>query len=76
LEAIHKSLHLPENALQNSYNVLREFGNMSSPTILFVLKDIMQKRLQDKDDHKIFGAAFGPGLTMETMFLEKERRFS
>jgi predicted naringenin-chalcone synthase len=76
LEAIHKSLDLPENALQDSYNVLREYGNMSSATILFVLKDIMKKRLETKDDCKIFGAAFGPGLTMETMFLETERRSS
>jgi predicted naringenin-chalcone synthase len=37
---------------------------MSSPTILFVLEKIM-KALQSRDD-KVFGAAFGPGLTMET----------
>jgi predicted naringenin-chalcone synthase len=76
LEAIHKSLGLPDNSLLDSYNILREYGNMSSATILFVLKEIMKKRLEAKDDCKIFGAAFGPGLTMETMFLKTERRFS
>ena len=41
LEAIHKSLSLTKGELDNSYDVLKEFGNMSSPTILFVLKKIL-----------------------------------
>lgn len=69
LEVIHKSLHLPENALDKSYEVLRNYGNMSSPTILFVLNEIMQSDLNKNSTEKIFGAAFGPGLTMETMLL-------
>jgi len=64
LEAIHKSLQLQNGELQTSYDVLRDYGNMSSPTILFVLKEIMRNTL--KKDEKIFAAAFGPGLTMET----------
>ncbi len=36
---------------------------MSSATILFVLKSILQN---SKTDEKIFAAAFGPGLTVET----------
>ncbi len=65
LDSIFKSLQLPENALLQSYDVLKKFGNMSSATILFVLKEI----LANKDpgiSGNIFGAAFGPGLTMET----------
>lgn len=63
LEAIHKSLHLSNGQLQSSYNVLNEFGNLSSATILFVLKQMMQDKKQIK---KMVGAAFGPGLTVET----------
>jgi len=68
LEAIAKSLEIENEQLKNSYEVLFEYGNMSSPTILFVLKKIMDEL---KDNHpnnpaRIFGAAFGPGLTMET----------
>ena len=62
LEVIQKSLPLQASDLQASYAVLREYGNMSSPTILFVLKALMQQPL----DGPVFGAAFGPGLTMET----------
>ena len=38
---------------------------MSSPTILFVLKEIMDS-IKNKKEKKtnIFGAAFGPGLTI------------
>ena len=63
LDAIHKSLELTNGELDHGYNVLRDYGNMSSATILFVLKRIMTSL---KQDEKIFAAAFGPGLTMET----------
>lgn len=64
LEAVQKSLHLPNHALESSYHILEQYGNMSSPTILFVLQQIMQKTKTRSG--KIMGAAFGPGLTMET----------
>jgi predicted naringenin-chalcone synthase len=65
LEAIHKSLQLTNGELDESYDVLKEYGNMSSPTILFVLKKIVDT-IEYKGTDTIFGAAFGPGLTMET----------
>lgn len=68
LEAIHKSLSLTNGELDHSYEVLKDYGNMSSPSILFVLKKIMQS-LDRKKDNRIFGAAFGPGITMETFIL-------
>ena len=68
VDAIAKTLHLPQTALQPSYDVMRDYGNMSSPTILFVLKQIMQQQVNGKPA-EIFGAAFGPGLTMETFVL-------
>ncbi|MDF2187475.1 type III polyketide synthase [Paraflavitalea sp. CAU 1676] len=69
LEAVAGSLQLPADALQTSAGILRRYGNMSSPTILFVLKKIMQQMQlsgQVGKNAKVFGAAFGPGLTMET----------
>ncbi len=68
VDAIAKTLHLPHAALQPSYDIMRDFGNMSSPTILFVLKQIMQQQVNGQPA-EIFGAAFGPGLTMETFVL-------
>lgn len=67
LESISNSLSLEEGKLQAGYDILKEYGNMSSPTILFVLKKMLQK-LHCRGE-KIFGAAFGPGLTMETFIV-------
>lgn len=63
LEAIQHSIALTPQQLQASYNVLRQYGNMSSATILFVLKELMRDASANK---KIVAAAFGPGLTVET----------
>lgn len=70
LEVIKQQLSLSIDDLSCSRKVLSEYGNMSSPTILFVLKEIM-KGVQDKPAN-IFGVAFGPGLTMETFIASKE----
>ena len=43
LTAIQNSIHISERELEHSYNVLKAYGNMSSPTILFVLKEIMEE---------------------------------
>jgi predicted naringenin-chalcone synthase len=63
LEAIQKSIGLSGDQLRNSYEILGEFGNLSSATVLFVLKRMLQ---QEKEIKKMLGAAFGPGLTVET----------
>ena len=38
LEAVHNSLGFTNGQLQYSYDVLSDYGNMSSATVLFVLK--------------------------------------
>lgn len=68
LEAVHKSLALTNGQLKHSYDILNDYGNMSSPTVLFVLKRI-QEALDKNQRNNIFGAAFGPGLTIETFIL-------
>ncbi|MEJ7627829.1 MAG: type III polyketide synthase [Ferruginibacter sp.] len=67
LEAIAKSTGIKNEELQYSYDVLHDYGNMSSATILFVLKKILADLEETREiSPVIFGAAFGPGLTMET----------
>ncbi len=68
LESVHKSLGFTNGQLQPCYEVLKDYGNMSSPTVLFVLEKIMTT-LNKKEKNTVFGAAFGPGLTMETFIL-------
>lgn len=63
LDIIQKQLSLSEDDLCFSREVLSRYGNMSSSTILFVLKKLIDAV---KKPATIFGVAFGPGLTMET----------
>jgi predicted naringenin-chalcone synthase len=71
LEAVHSSLGFTNGQLQHSYDVLRDYGNMSSPTILFVLKNILET-IDKNQPARILGAAFGPGLTLETFILSNQ----
>lgn len=64
IDSIQRKLNLSPKALDQSRAVLREYGNMSSPTVLFVLKNLFENNYQS--DENILGMAFGPGLTMET----------
>lgn len=63
LDAVQKRWHLPDEPLRFSRSVLQRFGNMSSATILFVLRDILAS------GRKRYGhaMAFGPGLAVESM---------
>ena len=67
LEVISSELKLNQDELESSFNILKNYGNMSSSTILFVLKDIFENKSLPGD--KSFGVAFGPGLTLESMIL-------
>ena len=68
LKTVHETLDLANGQLQICYDVLRDYGNMSSPTVLFILEKMM-KGIKKKTSENIFGAAFGPGLTVETFIL-------
>ena len=65
IDAVEKKLKLEPSDTKISRQVLDRYGNMSSPTILFVLKEMLQGFDENKQ-HEVFGLAFGPGLTMET----------
>ena len=69
LESIEKALHLPAQANAPAYKVLREYGNMSSATVLFVLREVLAQATPADDGAPVLSFAFGPGLTMEAMLL-------
>lgn len=64
LDAVEQALGLPGEALAASRGVLRLYGNMSSPTVLFVLAALMGEAPPERAG---VAMAFGPGLTAETM---------
>ncbi len=61
LQACLEALELEPEAIAASKGVLAEFGNMSSPTILFILDRL--RRQQTPGPWVLL--AFGPGLTIE-----------
>ncbi|MEO8149744.1 MAG: type III polyketide synthase [Bacteroidia bacterium] len=70
LEACEQALHITHEQNQISYNILRDYGNMSSVTILFVLNEYLKTFSATDKGKKILACAFGPGLTMESMIVE------
>ncbi len=70
LEAIECELEISKNDNRFSYEVLRDYGNMSSVTVLFVLKKIFDQAVISDLDKHILSFAFGPGLTLESMLFK------
>ncbi len=68
LEVIEASLGIAPEQNWASHEVMRKYGNMSSPTVLFVLEEIWLRGLKEENPN-ILSFAFGPGLTMESMLL-------
>jgi alkylresorcinol/alkylpyrone synthase len=71
LEAAASALALEREAMWASYRVMREHGNMSAPTVLFVLDELLtssERRPRDGDAGLI--AAFGPGFSAEILAAE------
>lgn len=67
LDAVQASHGLADERLAPSRETLREYGNMSSATIWFVLRKIMQQ--STLAPAPILAMAFGPGLTIESGLL-------
>jgi predicted naringenin-chalcone synthase len=70
LQACVDALQLEPEAIQTSRDVLAEFGNMSSPTILF----ITERLIRSKTPGPCVLLAFGPGLTIEAALVEPNVR--
>ncbi|MHC4624001.1 MAG: type III polyketide synthase [Planctomycetota bacterium] len=69
LDKIESSLGL-HNRIEDSRNILKQYGNMSSATVLFVLKRILERPSAGARE-SVVSMAFGPGLTAELGFLTK-----
>lgn len=69
LEACEEALGISRDDNRFAYAVLENHGNMSSPTVAFVLREI-HAQLERRDRGKnVLSFAFGPGLTLESMLL-------
>jgi prepilin-type processing-associated H-X9-DG protein len=72
LESIESELGISKSQNHEAYWVLKNYGNMSSPTILFVLHHLMDKIQAQDNEEYILSFAFGPGLTVESVVMKIE----
>ncbi|MBO9128193.1 3-oxoacyl-[acyl-carrier-protein] synthase III C-terminal domain-containing protein [Bacillus sp. 165] len=70
LEAYHEALGMEEDMTAEALQVLQEYGNMSSVTVLYVLDQCMKKHIK-KGDMGV-AAALGPGFSSEFVLLRWE----
>jgi alkylresorcinol/alkylpyrone synthase len=66
IDAIEAALQLPQGELNLEREVLHDYGNMSAPTVLFVLEKLIARGLPER----VLMTAFGPGFTCAGLLLE------
>jgi len=69
LEAFESSLELPPRALERSWTSLRETGNLSSASVLFVLESMLSSGEAQPGDYGVL-MAMGPGFCSEVVLLQ------
>jgi len=69
LVAVEEELALPRQRTQPSWDVLAEYGNLSSASVLFVLHEWLTRRRPAPGSLGLM-AAFGPGFTAEQLLLQ------
>jgi alkylresorcinol/alkylpyrone synthase len=66
---LQKHLGLTDEQLRFSRAVMRNFGNMSSPTVMFVLNEVMRTGAPQPGDWGVM-VALGPGMAAEAALLK------
>jgi predicted naringenin-chalcone synthase len=74
LDAVEEAIELAPETLKASRETLANYGNMSSPTILFIMEEILRNSESQPPTSQnglwlVLG--FGPGLHAEAMLLER-----
>lgn len=68
LEAVEEGLHLNPKQTDVAREVFADYGNMSSPTVLFILQRLMQRNAPTP----CLALGFGPGMAVEAALLGRE----
>lgn len=67
LDRVQERLRLSDAQLDPARAILREYGNMSSATVLFIIRRILDDGAGDGE--RMAAMAFGPGLTAESALM-------
>jgi len=69
IDSIQREMALSDDQVRHSKCVLQNFGNMSSPTVLFVLQETLRNARPQPGDLGVM-VAMGPGLAIEGALLK------
>jgi len=71
LDRVESALGLEPKKLAASRTVVKDYGNMLSATVIFVLEELRRRMDEEGDEAAEWGmmVGFGPGFTVETMVL-------
>ena len=69
VQALEGALGLDQGALDLEREVLADFGNMSAPTVLFVLERVLKRPPPKSPSQRLFLSALGPGFTASGLAL-------
>jgi alkylresorcinol/alkylpyrone synthase len=69
IEAYEQALGLTDGKMDRARAILRKYGNMSSPTVLFVLEDYVRAQTMRPDEYGLI-TALGPGFSAEMMLIQ------
>ena len=69
LDAFDQTFELQHDEMRFSRSVLRQYGNMSAPTALFVLEQILAGNVIQSGEHALIGA-MGPGFSSELILMK------
>ena len=69
LDYVQEALDLRDDHLRFSRDVLSEYGNMSSPTVMFILNEIIRRGDPQPEDYGLM-VGFGPGLTIDACLVQ------
>ena len=68
VEVVEIALNLDRSLTASAWNILNNYGNLSSATFLYVLEDVCQTYPSAKE---VIGLGFGPGLCIEALLFKK-----
>jgi alkylresorcinol/alkylpyrone synthase len=69
IEAYEQTLGITDGRMDRARSVLRRYGNMSSPTVLFVLEDFLRARAIHPGEYGLM-TALGPGFSSEMILIQ------
>lgn len=69
IDKVQQQLGLTDTQVRHSTAVLRSYGNMSSPTVLFVLEEVVRQGAPQPGEWGVM-TALGPGMAAEVALLQ------